>query len=322
MRLGRGMSVDMRIQHLLLAVAAAAARPTPQPACWPARSFSPYAYLIGDHPFSIAKLQQTTGQRYFTLAFVVADKHGRPTWDGSGRPADGTFYADDIAAVRAAGGDVSVSFGGEGGTELALAATDAPALTRLYQSVIDAYHLRRVDFDIEGKPVLDHASVTRRNHVIATLQAANPGLEVTYTLGVGPDGLPPGQRAVLRDAVAAGVRVAAVDIMTMDYGSDRPKQTEGALAIGSATATHDQLREIVPAGCPVSICPMIGPNDVKGETFTAADAAAVLRFAEAHDWVAGLTFWSVDRDHLNPDGHGGGEPDGTYTRAFAGFTRP
>lgn len=40
----------------------------------------------------------------------------------------------------------------------------------MYQSVVDQYRLRWIDFDIEGQAVAQPASVDRRNRVLARLQ--------------------------------------------------------------------------------------------------------------------------------------------------------
>ena len=62
-----------------------------------------------------------------------------------------------ITGVRALGGDVVVSFGGASGQELAEVITDVAALQRPIRSVIDAYGLTHIDFDIEGAASADHA---------------------------------------------------------------------------------------------------------------------------------------------------------------------
>lgn len=290
---------------------------------WPARVFAPYAYLPPDAPFSIDKYRQVTGQKYCVLAFVITGKDGQPAWDGTAPAADGRFYSAEIAKFRAAGGDVAVSFGGEAGTELAISAADVPTLVKQYESVIDAYHLKRVDFDVEGKALDDIASVKRRNLALVRLQQERPGLFVQFTLPVWIDGLAANGLALLKDAAAAGVKVSAVNLMTMDYGTNRPKKTESELAISGVLGTKSQLDAMQPSlgkHCDLWICPMIGVSDVKGEKFTLEDAKKVRQFAESHPFVAGLTFWSANRDHPGAGGNGLSVPANAYTKAFAEFT--
>ncbi len=83
---------------------------------WPAKVFTPYAFIPKGF-INIDDCLAQTGQRYFTLAFIISDPDGQPAWTGSRDLRVGTkYYADQIKAIRARGGDVLISFGGEGGT--------------------------------------------------------------------------------------------------------------------------------------------------------------------------------------------------------------
>jgi len=55
--------------------------------------------------------------------------------------------------------------------------------------VISAYDVNKVDFDIEGAAVANTAANERRDQALATLEAADPGLQVSFTLPVLPSGL-------------------------------------------------------------------------------------------------------------------------------------
>ena len=97
---------------------------------------------------------------------------------------------------------------------------DDPAkLEAAYQKVIDQYKFTWLDFDIEGdnlaKGKLDSE---RRNSVLASLQKKNPGLIISYTLPIDPDGFLPSSRELLSDAVKKGVKVHSVDLMVMWFG--------------------------------------------------------------------------------------------------------
>ena len=87
---------------------------------WPAKVFAPYAFIPKGF-INIADCLAQTGQRYYTLAFVISDADGYPSWTGSRDLRVSTkYYADQIAAVRAHGGDILISFGGADGSEPAL----------------------------------------------------------------------------------------------------------------------------------------------------------------------------------------------------------
>src|SRR5207248_861955 len=131
--------------------------------------------------------------------------------------------------LRGMGGDVIISFGGAAGTELGNACGDVGSLQAAYQSVINQFRLTWMDFDIEGAPIADTAAVDRRNKAIHNLQAANPGLRVSYTLPVDRTGLPGEGTSLLRNAQSNGARVDVVNIMAMDYGPCYPDMGQAAI---------------------------------------------------------------------------------------------
>src|ERR1700677_4076216 len=147
---------------------------------WPAKVFAPYRYIgAGDH-FQLTHCDDVCGQKFYTIAFVIAGPDGKqPAWDGRW-PMEGNLYADQINAIRSRGGDVIVSFGGEAGTEIAIAETNVTALEAEYQSVMDRYKLTWLDFDIEGDALDNSDANARRNAALADLQKKNPGLIISY----------------------------------------------------------------------------------------------------------------------------------------------
>ena len=94
--------------------------------------------------------------------------------------------------------------------------------------MVNTYGVTRLDFDIEGSVLSDTAATSLRDQALAALQAADPAVQVDFTLAVAPQGLPTGngsEYALLQDAKAKGVKVSIVNIMTMDFGagSQRPR---------------------------------------------------------------------------------------------------
>ena len=79
-----------------------------------------------------------SGIKAFTLAFVLDSGNGQVGWGGNGSIANdafpnGTTVQSQIQAIRAAGADVTISFGGANGTEAALTAPNAATLQARYQ---------------------------------------------------------------------------------------------------------------------------------------------------------------------------------------------
>jgi len=264
-------------------------------AAWPARVFAPYMYIGAGDNFQITQCQKLCGQKFYTIAFIIADRQKNPAWDGR-FALEKNLYAEQIEAIRRLGGDVIVSFGGEGGTELALAEPDPAALEAKYQSVIDRYKLTWLDFDIEGKALSKMPVNEVRNAVLARLQAKNPGLIISYTLPVDPDGIPQSGLKALADAKAKGVKVYSANVMTMDYGARFSKGKKMFdISVASALKAHEQCQKIDPA-IQIGLTPMIGQNDEKGEVFTQEDARSLKTWAEAQPWICSLSFWASNRD--------------------------
>jgi hypothetical protein len=267
--------------------------------------FSPYVDATVDTPpFDLVADLEATGTRYFTLAFVVSAAGAcEASWGGYHLVGSG-YYRTQIDALRAAGGDVAISFGGEAGTELADVCTSVGALEAQYRAVVDEYGVTHLDFDIEGADLSNAASMRRRFEAIAALEKSDPGLSVSVTLPVLPSGLDPAGIAVLQATISAGARIAVVNVMTMDYGDGAapdPAGRMGELAIEAAGATHSQLATLYPGvGSAqlwrmVGVTPMLGVNDIADEVFGLSDAAQLLAFAKSVG-LGELSMWAATRD--------------------------
>jgi len=243
----------------------------------------------------LAAIADESGLRYFTLAFILDGGGCAASWGSRTPVAQENALAPVIEKLRAHGGDVLISFGGEAGRELAIGCDDVAPLQAQYQAVIDKYRISVLDLDIEGKSLNDTASVDRRNAALAAIQAANPGIQISYTLPVATDGLNRGGIALLNNAMSHGLRIAVVNLMTMDYGGAADPLAMGAHAISAVNgATAQMLDNGIRAR--IGIIPMIGSNDTKPEIFSLSDARMVADWAQANPVVTRLSMWSVERD--------------------------
>ena len=269
----------------------------PPPAAGGATLVAPYVDmgLLSNGVTTLAQLATSGGVKAYTLAFVTG-AGCKASWFGAFDPRAQQF-ADQIAELRAAGGDVIVSFGGATGIELAQACTSVSALQAEYQAVVSAYRLGHIDLDIEGAASADAASIARRSAALAALQRANPGLKISLTLPVLPEGLTGDGLNVVRSARTAGVDVSLVNIMAMDYG--RSAEDYGDLAIQAVRSTKDQLKELYGTGDAaafrmVGVTPMLGRNDDNG-TFRQDDARDLIAFANQNH-IGFASFWETNRD--------------------------
>lgn len=283
----------------------------------------------------------TDAQRDIVLSFVVAasgplsgspaeqdgstdtgteDESESASASGSCTPSWGTAYSLDgaaqsldldrrIARLRQQGGDVMVSFGGANNSELATACTDPEAVKDAYEDVVERYDLSTIDLDIEGRNLTDVAAGERRAEAVAALQterrAADHDLAVWLTLPIGPSGLLDDGTDAVAQMLDAGVDLAGVNAMTMDYGVDLDGASLGRTSIDSLNGLHRQLGALYSAvgidltdatlWSKIGATPMIGQNDVPAEVFSLADAQTLSTFAQDKQ-LGRLSMWSLNRD--------------------------
>ncbi|MBO4258079.1 chitinase, partial [Streptomyces griseorubiginosus] len=266
--------------------------------------FAPYVDTSLYPAFDLLASANATGVKNYNLAFVTDGGGCTPKWGGvTDLGSDGV--ASQIGALRAKGGDVRVSFGGASGSELATTCSSADALAAAYGKVVDAYKLTKVDFDVEGGALPNATANTNRAKAIARLEAQHPGLDVSFTLPVMPEGLTQDGVNLLSNAKANGVRIAAVNIMAMDYGASYNGDM-GTYAEQAATATQAQVKSVLglsdaAAWKTVAVTPMIGVNDVSSEVFKVDDATQLVNFAKSKG-LGWLSMWSATRDQQCPGG--------------------
>jgi hypothetical protein len=298
------------------------------------RLFAPYVDLSLTSSQELLAIQQASGIRTFSLAFVVDNGRCEASWGGLGQGiandvlANGTTIQSLVDGVRKAGGDVIVSFGGANGVDVSPACQTVEQVQAMYQSVVDRYGVSMIDLDIEGWAAGQQPAVDLRNEALKRLKAANPGLVVSYTLPVLPTGLVETGLGILRAVKASGLALDVVNIMAMDYGAAIDNQGQmGVSAIQAVTATEAQVRAAGLDATTLGVTPMIGVNDVSSEIFRLEDAAMLLEFARAHPSVSRLSMWSVSRDRGGCDGQQWASPvcsglsqdDHAFTRVLNAF---
>ncbi len=293
----------------------------------PDQLFAPYVDVSLSPTPSLVDIYTKTGQKYFTLAFILQGEPCTPAW--AGEPSlDMDFYQEEINQLREVGGDVIISFGGATGTELAFGCEDEDKILQAYQDVIDQYNVEWVDFDIEGPAVAHEDSIDRRSRVIKRLQIDNPDLKIAFCLPVMPQGLTEYGLYVIRSALAADVRIDLVNVMAMDYGdiaAPNPEGQMGQYAIDAAQNTYDQLLNLG-LDTQIGVTPMIGQNDVQSERFYLQDGDELLSWANATSWVSLLSMWSTGRDNggcpgtLSPLCSGISQDKYAFTNLFKAYT--
>jgi hypothetical protein len=277
----------------------------------PAHVYAPYfeAYN-GDDP---ATLSAESGAKYLTMAFIETAAAGSCTayWNGdTTQPLTPATFGSSIAAIQRSGGTVIPSFGGYGAdtttTDIADSCTDVNDIAKVYESVFTTYHVSRIDLDVEADSLSDTAGITRRNQAIAEAEAwgARTGHPVSfqYTLPSATTGLGATGVAVLQNAVQEHARIAVVNAMTFDYWIGTTQEM-GADAVSAANGVYSQLAALYPWKSKAQLWESVGLTLMPGiddfgaaETTTAADVDTVEAFA-AHNGLASLSIWALQRDN-------------------------
>jgi hypothetical protein len=281
----------------LPANAAGATSPIRATSSQPVAMAAPYEYLTWGSPQPPAKVITTTGVPDLTLAFVLAHKGCNPEWNGT-QPLEGGSYASAVTAVRNAGGNVDVSFGGWSGAKLGIACTTVAALVQAYQTVINDFSLTAIDIDIENTEVTESAPRERVIEALAQLQSDDPSLEISVTFGTNENGPDSDGEAMITQAASLDFQPYAWTIMPFDFGS--PVSNMASVSIEAAKGLEADVANAYGESASdayghTGISSMNGDTDDSGETVTLANFKQIVSFAES-EGLARLTFWAVNRD--------------------------
>jgi len=260
---------------------------------FPAHYAAPYLQISTEDVGDMMADKNATGLRYYTLAFLTPKSGCTPMWENGNHPLN--TFTSQVRTLQNAGGNVIISFGGASGGELAITCGDAGSLTNAYRNVLNTYPgVKRLDFDIEGGTLGNKGANSRRNQALAALQKADPSVEVDFTVAVDASGLPGDVFAMLKDAVAKGVKINLVNGMTMDFGDGHNPLNDGKSAVNRM---HSQLPTLFPGLSSAQIWGKIGATFIAGknddrETFSQSDAQNFETFA-ANNGIGELSFWEV-----------------------------
>jgi chitinase len=263
----------------------------------PVELAAPYEYLGWGEPQAPASVMAASGVHDLTLAFILSHGKCNPEWDGE-RPLLGGSDQAAIESVRAAGGEVDVSFGGWSGKKLGNACKTPAALAAAYEKVIDAYSLNAIDIDIEHGEFTNKKVRKRVIEALAIVHGESPDLEISVTFGTEETGPEPDGVSLIDDAAAVGFQPDAWTIMPFDFG--RPLTDMGHASIRALEGLERDLVAaygISPAAAyaHAGISSMNGETDEADETVSPEDFETMLAFAQQNH-LARFTFWAVNRD--------------------------
>ncbi|MEU4251465.1 chitinase [Amycolatopsis sp. NPDC026612] len=257
---------------------------------------APYLMPQSNNPPDPVTVMNATGLKAFQLAFILAPNGGgcSPTWDGTSAVSSDTAVAGVISRIRGAGGDVSVSVGGYGGTKLGQTCGTVAATAAAYQQVITKYSLKAIDFDLEEPEYENTAAIANELGAAKTLQASNPGLFVSVTMPGTAAGTGWFGTQLIDQAKSIGFTPNNFSIMPFDGGFNG-----GSSQVSALEALHGLLMshlgwDSATAYAHEGFSGMNGKSDA-AEMFYTSDFQTVYDYATSHG-LGRFTFWSVNRD--------------------------
>ena len=268
---------------------------------------APYDMPLDNTPPDLTQVMAATGEKAFVLAFVLAENGSAcaPAWDGgSSAVSSSDSVGTQINALRAAGGDVSVSFGGYNGTKLGQVCGSASATAAAEQQVITAYGLHAIDLDLEEPEYENTSAIANELGAAQILQANNPGLYVSVTIPGTSAGTGWFGTQLLDEAKTLGFTPNAFTIMPFDGGFSGASSQISALQAFNGILTSTFGWSSATAYAHEGISSMNGRTD-SAEYFYQTDFQSVLTWAESVG-LGRYSFWSVNRDReCNPPSNNG-----------------
>jgi chitinase len=268
---------------------------------------APYVMPLDNTPPNLNTVMAATGEKAFELAFVLAQNNSScaPAWDGGGATVSGSdAVGGQISSLRSAGGDVSVSFGGYGGTKLGQVCGSASATASAEQQVINAYGLHAIDLDLEEPEYENSAAIANELGAAQILQRNNAGLYISVTIPGTSAGTGWFGTQLLNEAKSLGFTPNNYSIMPFDGGFSGASSQISALQAFNGILASTFGWSSATAYTREGVSSMNGRTD-SAEYFYQADFQSVLNFAETNH-LGRYTFWSVNRDRqCNPPNNNG-----------------
>jgi hypothetical protein len=232
---------------------------------------------------------------------------GQERWRANDNEAETAAFARaGVAEMLRRGQDYVISTGGEADGFLC----DSDAGMHRFVTRYLSPRLKGIDFDIERQQAPEQIDALAAR--LAYAQRTWPALRLSVTLAT--HGASDGTGRTLNatgDTVLAALQrhkvdSAVVNLMVMNYGPADPRWCVvrearcdmGASALQAARNLHEKR------GLPysrIALTLMPGENDVAGNVSTPDDARTLMAGARALG-LAGVHYWSVDRDQVCPSG--------------------
>ena len=279
---------------------------------------APYDMPLDNNPPNLTQVMSATGEKAYVLAFVLAQNETTcaPAWDGgSSVVSSSDSVASQINALRAAGGDVAVSFGGYNGTKLGQVCGSAAATAAAEQTVISTYGLHAIDLDLEEPEYESSSAIANELGAAQIIQANNPGIYISVTMPGTTSGTGWFGEQLLDEAKTLGFTPNAFTIMPFDGGFSGASSQISALESFNSILMSTFGWSSATAYAHEGVSSMNGRTD-SAEYFYQSDFQSVLTWAESVG-LARYSYWDVNRDlECNPP-----DNNGTLSGTCSGVTQ-
>ena len=258
------------------------------------RILAPVYEVSSQSSTPITDIIASTNIKTFNFASISGDLNGTPLWGGK-YPILDSYYVENIALIRACGGDVIVTFNNDySGFDISHNAKNAFDLADRYQTVIDA--LKVTFINVELHPSLEIGALFLQIQALGMIKDNNPSLTLSIALGSSsPTGLDATNLGVLKGLASEGVEFDILNVLAYDYSQDQvpnAKSAMGTYAIATIQGVQSQLKSLdIKAKLGVTV--MLGENVIQGENFYPQDANQLVAWAKTTSNLVYLSFRSV-----------------------------
>ena len=256
--------------------------------------FKPF-YPIGSGNFNL--------KSSFIYSFIITDGSScTPYWDWA--------IGEDIKNFKSRVKNGVISFGGAGaeGKSLAYLCSESELLNA-YKKIINTYHIKGFDFDIEGGMLDESEANRKRFKVLKRLQKIYSDIEISLTLAVMPEGFDTKVKNLINLAKAENLSIASYNLMLMDYGDEYPANDRNKTGMfdyskSAIESANSDLKELFHSSSDfyrhLGAIAMIGVNDIRNEIFYRNDFTLLRDYVVKRNMPL-LSFWAIMRDREGTD---------------------
>ena len=279
-------------------------------------------WQVGVKP-NLSEIVAGSGATHFILAFLTQDSWAtntcQPSWGGNSlatTPQLGIGYGvAEIEQIRAKGGDVAISFGGENGMPVE-EVCGIEGFEQVMENVQNTYHPAFIDFDVEGGNLQNAVANADRIGALKLFLQKHPNAIIQFTLPANNEGLAQDGINFLTQVLDTNTGLWAYrdnlryNLMTMAwYAQKSPagveKSIEDAVAAGSLQIKTAYCVQTL-GTCnykpedfykSIRVTARIGV-DYDGSIMQISEATTLVDYAKRIG-LGGISFWSMDVDRNN-----------------------